>query len=196
MGYIIENSDRTEFWRGATQTLTLTNSGTVALGITSVTLGGANASAFAIATNSCGASLDIGASCSITVTFSPGSTGNFAGTLSVTDAAGVQVSNLSGSGAPPPPPPDFTISASPGWQSTTGGTTVTYTVQVAATGAGPFANPVALSATGAPEGVSVSFAPASITPGAGTATSVMTVAMSKTVGTNRTPAAPRARRGL
>ena len=70
----------------ATQTLTLSNSGTAALTITSITFSGTNASDFS-QTNTCGASVAIGGSCTIVVTFTPTAVGARAATLTVTDNA-------------------------------------------------------------------------------------------------------------
>jgi hypothetical protein len=54
----------------AAQTVTLTNSGTATLTINNVTLGGTNPNQFA-RVNGCGATLAVGASCTISVTFRP-----------------------------------------------------------------------------------------------------------------------------
>lgn len=54
----------------ASQSATLTNTGTATISITSITMGGANPMAYAM-TTTCGSSLAAGANCSITVTFSP-----------------------------------------------------------------------------------------------------------------------------
>ena len=53
------------------QTVTLTDTGTAQLNITSITLSGANAANFTL-TNGCGSTLAIGAKCMLTITFSPG----------------------------------------------------------------------------------------------------------------------------
>ena len=66
----------------AAQTVTLTNSGTAALNITSIA-----ASAPYAQTNTCGASVAAGANCSISVTFTPTATGSQPGTITVTDNA-------------------------------------------------------------------------------------------------------------
>jgi hypothetical protein len=57
-------------------------------------------------TNTCGQSVPTGASCTINVTFTAPSVGNFTGTLSITDnaAGSPQTVSLSGTGVPPPPP--------------------------------------------------------------------------------------------
>ncbi len=66
----------------ASQTLTLTNSGSAALSITKIAAG----SEFA-ETDNCGSSLDPAASCAINVIFTPSGTGSRTGSLTVTDNA-------------------------------------------------------------------------------------------------------------
>jgi hypothetical protein len=72
----------------ASQTITLTSSGTVPLSISSVTLTGTNAGDFA-QTNNCPTTntLAVGASCTITVTFTPGANGMRSANLTITDNA-------------------------------------------------------------------------------------------------------------
>ncbi len=72
----------------AAQTVTLTNSGTAALAISGITLGGTNTSNFTL-TNGCSGSLAIGANCTFSVTFSPtASPTSYSATVSVvTNAA-------------------------------------------------------------------------------------------------------------
>jgi sugar lactone lactonase YvrE len=164
------------FTTGATsaaQTFTLTNSGNATLTISGVTLGGTNASDFAIGTNSCGEALAASATCSIVVTFTPSATGSFSATLSVADNAegSPQTSSLTGTGAVPA---DFTVTATPNAQSVSVGSTATYAVSVTSED-GSFTNPVALTATGLPPGAAVTFSPASVTLGSSAATSSMTI---------------------
>ena len=85
---------------GAAQTLTLTNSGNVALNITSIVVAGTNAGDFA-QTNNCGSSVAVGANCTISVTFAPSASGSRAASLSVTDDANgsPQTVSLCGTGA-------------------------------------------------------------------------------------------------
>ena len=64
------------------QTVTLTNSGSGPLSITSIAASGDFAES-----NKCGSSVAGGASCSIAVTFTPTATGTRSGTLSITDGA-------------------------------------------------------------------------------------------------------------
>jgi FG-GAP-like repeat/Cep192 domain 4/HYDIN/CFA65/VesB-like, Ig-like domain/FG-GAP repeat/Protein of unknown function (DUF1573) len=84
------------------QTVTLTNFGNKALNITSVAIAGANPGDFG-QTNSCGASVAVGASCDINVTFSPTATGTRTASVSVTDdgVGSPQTVSLSGTGTAP-----------------------------------------------------------------------------------------------
>lgn len=68
----------------ASQTVTLKNVGTASLAITNVTIGGTNSADFKD-TSACGTSLAVGASCTITVKFTPAVKGTRAGTLSIYD---------------------------------------------------------------------------------------------------------------
>ncbi|HEV2351742.1 MAG TPA: FG-GAP-like repeat-containing protein [Terriglobia bacterium] len=82
----------------AAQTVTLNNTGTAALTISSVATSGDFAQ-----TNTCGASVAAGASCTINVTFTPTAEGSRAGTLTITDnnngvASSTQTVALSGTG--------------------------------------------------------------------------------------------------
>jgi Abnormal spindle-like microcephaly-assoc'd, ASPM-SPD-2-Hydin/Beta-propeller repeat len=81
------------------QGVTLTNNGTSAVSITSISIAGANSSDFS-ETNTCGASIAAGASCTITVTFKPTSSGTRAATVSVADnaAGSPQTLSLTGTG--------------------------------------------------------------------------------------------------
>ena len=84
----------------ATQSVTLTNAGTVALNIASIAITGANASSFSDL-STCGGTLAAGASCLIDVSFKPAATGALAGSLTITDsgAASPQIVKLAGTGA-------------------------------------------------------------------------------------------------
>jgi N-acetylneuraminic acid mutarotase len=81
-------------------TVTLANIGSTALTGISSAITGAGASAFAMQASTCGTSLAAGASCSISVTFTPSSTATFNATLTVTDDAtnSPQAMSLSGAG--------------------------------------------------------------------------------------------------
>jgi hypothetical protein len=143
--------------------------------ISGITIAGANPGDFS-QTNNCSASLAVGASCSISVTFAPVSVGNFTATLLVTDNAPGSPQSLSLSGsetAVVTVTPDFTISASPGSEAMPSGMTANYMVTVGETGG--FGGSVSLAVTGLPSGATASFSPSVVTPGAGGATSMLTV---------------------
>ncbi len=155
----------------AAQTFTLTNGGNAPLTISGITLTGTDASDFA-ETTACGSTLAAGASCTIAVTFTASATGSFSASLSVVDnsSGSPQTSSLTGTGTVPP---DFTITATPAAQTVSRGGVVTYSVNVASTN-GSFTNAVALTATGLPGGT-ITFSPASVTPGSSGAQSSMTI---------------------
>lgn len=81
------------------KTIALRSTGSAPLPITSIAIAGANPGQFA-QTNNCGASVAVGASCTINVRFKPTSTGSKAATLRVTagGGAGVKTVSLSGTG--------------------------------------------------------------------------------------------------
>jgi hypothetical protein len=83
----------------AAQTITLTNTGAVALSITFIGITGANSGDF-VETNTCGFSLSAGASCSISVTFTPRAKGRRMAQLSISDNGGgsPQTLSLAGTG--------------------------------------------------------------------------------------------------
>ncbi len=87
----------------APQTATLSNVGTSALVINSVSITGTGSGSFA-QTNDCGSSLAAGTSCTISVTFTPKSAGFFSPSLSVSykGTASPQKVTLSGTGVTPP----------------------------------------------------------------------------------------------
>jgi len=80
-------------------TVTLSNTGTGTLLISSMALTGPNPADYA-QTNNCGGSVDPGANCTITITLTPGATGNRNATLAITDNAPKSPQNvpLTGSG--------------------------------------------------------------------------------------------------
>jgi hypothetical protein len=154
------------------QSFTLSNAGTAPLAISGVSLNGTNATEFAIASNACGASVAAGDSCAITVTFSPTAAGAATATLTVADnaASATQTASLTGTGSTA----DFTVTATPVTQTASAGSSVSYTVNVASV-SGTFEQVVTLSTGDLPPGATVSFSPASVTPGSVGATSIMTI---------------------
>jgi Alpha-1,3-glucanase catalytic domain D1/F5/8 type C domain/NedA-like, galactose-binding domain/Alpha-1,3-glucanase catalytic domain D2/Cep192 domain 4/HYDIN/CFA65/VesB-like, Ig-like domain len=79
----------------ATQTVSVTNSGT-----TAATVSGVSASGDFSQTNNCGSSIAVGASCTVTVGFTPTASGNRTGTVTITSNANNSPTavSLSGSG--------------------------------------------------------------------------------------------------
>jgi RHS repeat-associated protein len=161
----------------APQTATLSNTGNAPLTISGITLGGTNPGDFA-QSNTCGTSLAAGSSCTISVTFTPGSASSFTATLSVADDASgsPQTTTLSGTGTVAP---SYTVTATPASQTVKAASAATYTVNVAAQN-GTFASAVTLTASGLPTGATASFSPASVTPGNTSAASTLTIQTSTT----------------
>ncbi|HMD84060.1 MAG TPA: choice-of-anchor D domain-containing protein [Terriglobia bacterium] len=87
---------------GAAQSVTVTNTGSGILSISSIAFTGPNAGDFG-QTNNCGTSVAAGANCTINVTFTPTITGAESATLSVSDnaAGSPQTVGLSGTGTAP-----------------------------------------------------------------------------------------------
>ncbi len=94
-GTINEGSNKSE-----TFTLKNTSTSSYTLNISGTTVTGTNKADFTITTNTCGATLAKGATCSITVKFAPSTAGAESATLSVTDntSAGSTTAALSGTG--------------------------------------------------------------------------------------------------
>jgi hypothetical protein len=121
----------------AAQTVTLSNTGSTALSITSLAFTGTNASDFAQA-NTCGSSLAAGANCTIAVMFTPSVIGTRAASLSVADNASgsPQTVPLSGAGTH-----DVILS----WTASTTPGVVGYNVYRGTTSGGPY--PTQLNST-------------------------------------------------
>jgi len=156
-----------------TLAVTLDNTGNSALSISSIAVSGANAADFA-QTNNCAGSVAAGASCSISVVFTPGQTGSRSGQIVITDNAGgsPQQVPLSGNGVAGTTP-NFAISAAPPSANVTSGQSTTFMLSVA--GSGGFNQPVQFACSGLPAGASCSFSPATVTPGAAATSSTLTV---------------------
>ena len=78
----------------AAQTLTLTNTGLAAATISGTTVSGD----FSVASNSCGAMLALGATCQISIVFTPSALGMRTGSVTVASNAGPQMVALTGTG--------------------------------------------------------------------------------------------------
>lgn len=84
------------------QVVTVANTGSAPLTIASVTLGGTNPAAFALA-NTCGAAVPVGQSCTVSATFTPTATGQYYATITIATNAGTNaVVTLAGTGGPLP----------------------------------------------------------------------------------------------
>jgi parallel beta-helix repeat protein len=159
------------------QVVTLTNGGNSALSISGIVTTGDFAQ-----TNNCGTSLAAGASCSISVTFMPSAGGARTGTLAVTDDASgsPQTVALGGDGI------DFTLSAAPSSVTITAGQQANYTVTATAVG-GSFNDSVNLNCSGLPAFSTCQISVSPVTPGAGSASSTLTVQTARQKGRKGTP---------
>ena len=169
----------------APQTITLSNTGTGPLGFASVAT---DSSDFSAASN-CPASLAVGASCSISVTFTPGIAGEDGSFLWVTDDASgsPQGVALAGIGVAPA---DFSLGVaplSPSSATVTAGNTANYSLSVAPQGG--FNQPVSLTCAGAPLLATCMLSPASVTLD-GTNSVTVKVTVSTTAPTIVPPLAP------
>lgn len=131
----------------AVQTITVTNTGTAALHLGAVSLSGTNATDYAFS-NGCGPSVAAGTNCTISVTFTPPTTGDSSATLTIPSDAtnGTQTVSLSGTGVAP------AASAAPGTltfgSQLVGSPSSSQSVVVSNTGTAPL-NVSALSFVGA-----------------------------------------------
>jgi hypothetical protein len=88
------------------QTVTVTNSGTAVMSFSSISFSGANAADFARSGGTCASTLGVGASCTITVAFTPSALGSRSASLSIAGNAsnGTPSVTLVGTGTPVPAP--------------------------------------------------------------------------------------------
>jgi phosphatidylserine/phosphatidylglycerophosphate/cardiolipin synthase-like enzyme len=120
------------------QSVMLSNPGGATLTGIAISIGGGTASSAFTDTTTCGTTLAAGANCSIAVNFTPGSTGNYAATMSVADSAtgSPQTVALSGSGQNAPAPIASFSSTSVSFPATQMGTTATLSNNVTLTNTG------------------------------------------------------------
>ncbi len=157
------------------------------------TIGGGFSSSVALTAS--GAPTGVTVSFSPTSIASPGSgTSTATFTVSSSTATGTYSITITGTGGgltettsvsltvTSAPVPAYTLSASPTAVSVTAGSSGSSTITTAVSGG--FSSAIALSSSGAPSGVTVSFSPTSIAaPGSGTSTVTFTVASGTTAGT-------------
>jgi len=136
----------------AALTVTLTNSGSAPLEIT----GSATNGDFS-QTNTCAATVAVGAKCTISVTFTPTAAGNRYGSVTVTDNAAdsPQTLVLAGTGV------DFGIAATPPSVTISAGATASYNVTV--TPLGNFIGKVTLTCGNLPSNAKCSATPSTVT---------------------------------
>jgi len=121
----------------APQTFTWTNNSSFASQVTSVTFGGTNAGDYAVTSNNCGAVAG-GASCQITVVFTPSALGVRSGTLFVLSGVNTLTASLTGTGVP-----GFTLSpTSLNFGSLDVGASATETLTLSSNATGPVPVPV------------------------------------------------------
>jgi len=156
-----------------TMAVTLDNTGSSALSISSIAISGTNAADFG-QTNTCTASLAAGASCSISVVFTPAQIGARSAQIVMTDNANGSPRQIPLSGAGiSAGTPNFAISAAPPSASVTSGQSTSFTLSV--DGSQGFSQPVQFVCSGLPAGASCGFSPASVTPGAGPVATTLTI---------------------
>jgi hypothetical protein len=118
----------------STQVLNLTNTGGEVVSLSSVSVKGANQNDFTLHSN-CPALLPLNSSCTLSVVFAPTAAGLRQATLNVNDTAGVQFSQLTGTGVAPQP----AVTLMPGSLSfpatAQGATSAAQTITVANSGA-------------------------------------------------------------
>jgi hypothetical protein len=69
----------------ASKTVTLKNTGNKTLTVTSITTAGTDATSFTVPSQTCGATLAAGASCTFDVAFAPTAAGKLSGTIEIKD---------------------------------------------------------------------------------------------------------------
>jgi len=122
----------------AAQQATLTNSGNAALSISSIAVTGTNAGDYG-QTNTCPASLAAGASCTISVTFTPSATGSRTASVTVTDNAAGSPHSVALSGTGTQPAVTLTPTSVSFASQVVGTTSAAQTVTVRNSGAAPLA---------------------------------------------------------
>jgi hypothetical protein len=132
---------------GAETIVKLRNYGTVSVPLTSVVLGGSNANQFVLR-NACGASIAVGTTCQLGVSFKPTATGNKIASLMITGGGGAAVNTiaLTGTGS------NFAFTRTPTSiafaRTTVGATSAATTVTVRNTSTGGLVLPLTTGSVG------------------------------------------------
>jgi hypothetical protein len=148
-------------------TVTVTNTGTAALAISNVSLGGANAADFAVLSG-CATSLQPTGTCTVTISFTPSTVGTPSALLQLTDnaAGGSQTVPVTGT-AIAAVPVDFGISVTPTSAKIPAGQNAVFGLSVAASGG--FGQAISFMCSPLPAAAVCSFSPSSVTPNASVA---------------------------
>ena len=155
------------------QAVTLTNSGTSALTVNSISTTGTNAADFG-QTNTCGASVAAGGNCTINVTFTPSTQAAETASLSISDSDPTSPQSVPLTGTGTAPVTSFAVTLSPPSATITAGQSTVVTATVTSENA--FNSPVTLSFSGCPGDSSCTASPNPVTPPAnGTVTSTITI---------------------
>ena len=142
----------------AAQTVSLTNTGSLALTINGIFVTGPQAGDFA-QTNNCGSSLASGAGCTITITFTPAAFGTRSGMLDISDSASSTPQTVTLSGSAAATSVGLTAGSNPTTATVAAGKTATYTLVIGGAG---MSGTATLACTGAPTGVTCTV-PGSVT---------------------------------
>ncbi len=149
------------------QSITITNSGTASLRVSSVALGGANPGDFSQSNNCTAAPIAVQASCTISVSFLPQAQGQRSATITLTDDAPNSPQNFSLTGNVTAPFQLGTTSSGSTSATISAGQTAQYSLQLTP-GAG-FSGSVSLSCAGAPQAATCTVSPATLTVSGGSA---------------------------
>jgi hypothetical protein len=162
----------------ATSNIQVTNSGNLALNLTSITLAGTDAAHFALVAPTAGSpacagtnSLSAGSSCFVGVQFKPTGVGNRNANINVIDNAPTttQIISLSGTGV------DFSVAAAPPTTATVAaGSNASFTINLTTTG-GPTQSATMFSASGNPTETTVAFSTQSMPAGTAASSTMMTI---------------------
>ncbi len=147
------------------KSLVLTNSGNASLTMTGIQINGDFAQS-----NNCPTILAVSATCTVQVTFTPSTTGQRSGILTVSSNAGnsPETISLAGEGV------DFTITTAGASQTVKSGSTASYTLNISPVGSA-FDAAVKLSCSGNPANTTCDFSSNSVTPGGQTAVVTLSI---------------------
>jgi hypothetical protein len=179
--------------KSAPQGLTLTSSGVTALTVSSILITGTNSRDFA-QTNNClpsPATISAGASCTISVTFTPSTAAAETATITISDNASgsPQVASLTGNRTAAA---TFGITASPSSATVTAGQPAAYMITISPFGGSPN-TPVVLSCSNLPAMASCSFSQNNVTLGSTAVSSKVSILTSASSSRNVPPPARRIR---